>query len=112
MATHFPILLLAIFLAIATHQIQGRPFKPQMPLHSSPSVVGFGQSNTGSKDDFRPTMPGNSPGVGHHSVKKSGSGGGGGGAQSENNMEGVKDDDSRTAGSRHAIHRIASKPNA
>ncbi|CAK9315237.1 unnamed protein product [Citrullus colocynthis] len=110
------ILLLTIFTAFGTHQSQGRPLKPltssQIPLHSSPGD-GFGESDVGSKDDFRPTTPGNSPGVGHHSVRRSGTVA----ATAAASQEGLKDDFRPTApghspGIGHVLHHIASKPNA
>ncbi|KAA0045832.1 uncharacterized protein E5676_scaffold123G00110 [Cucumis melo var. makuwa] len=115
------ILLLTIFIAFGTYQIQGRPLKPHtsshIPSHSSLGD-GFRESNVGSKDDFRPTTPGNSPGVGHHSVQRSGTMAAiASNNQLVHNTEGLKDDFRPTApghspGIGHVLHGIASKPNA
>lgn len=117
----YVILLLTIFTAIATHQIQGRPLKNtkedlklHSPLPSSPPPVSFGQFDVGDKDNFRPTMPGNSPGIGHHAVEISGAAPAG---RSVDYMKGSKDDfrptmPGHSPGIGHAVHRIFSKPNA
>ncbi|KAG7019315.1 Precursor of CEP6, partial [Cucurbita argyrosperma subsp. argyrosperma] len=104
--THCLLLLLTIFIAIGTHQIQGRPLKP-------PTGVSFRESDLGCKRDFNPETLGNSPGVGHHSVRRCGMADVG---RSVHYTEGLKNDFRPTVpghspGIGHAYPRIASKPN-
>lgn len=126
MGSHFQaicqcaILLVTIFTAIGALQIQGRPLNPTTKQELKPHFpatslrTGLGESDVEKKDDFRPTTPGNSPGVGHHFVEGSGTAAGG---RSVHYVKGLKDDFRPTTpghspGIGHALHRVASEPRA